>query len=449
MFSPLRLKTLFSSSRPSSKKARAAQALRRAVASTFVESLESRTLLSATLPAVPLFARTALNAAILQNSLAHPAVATPDGGALHPALDMFPNITSADHASIFAGIGGTFTVVSQSTPVASWAEIGALPSGVTFLDNNDGTATFTVTPAAAAAALSVSVTAQNGNAFTTQPFTLNIVQTNAITVTTLADAGQGTLRQAILTANLSGGENLIKFASGLKGTVSLKSQLPAIASNTIIVGTGITVNGKATAATVFVINATFTCEFLNMTITGGVGFSGGGITNAGTLSVVNSTLTANTAARGGGIFSLGNLTVTNSTFSANLATTEGGGGIFSIGNAAVIDSTVSGNSGGVGQDAGGGGIASSGAGFLTVTNSTIANNTADFAAGISNSGSTPHPHRLHYRPKPNHFRPGRRQHLLQHPRHHQRHHHRPQYRPRPQQQRRGGRRLRRPHRRRQ
>ncbi len=105
---------------------------------------------------MPLFARTALNAALLQNSLIRPA-AMPDSAAIVPALDIPPTITSADHASLFAGIGGTFTVVSQSTPVASWMETGALPSGVTFLVNNDGTATFTVTPAAAAAALSVSV----------------------------------------------------------------------------------------------------------------------------------------------------------------------------------------------------------------------------------------------------------------------------------------------------
>ncbi len=84
------------------------------------------------------------------------------------------------------------------------------------------------------------------------------MQTNAITVTTSADAGQGTLRQAISDRQFV---RLAKTSSnsppGLKGTVSLQSQLPAIASNTTIVGTGITVNGKATAATVFVINANF------------------------------------------------------------------------------------------------------------------------------------------------------------------------------------------------
>jgi hypothetical protein len=367
------LKSVFSPSRHSSNKAR-----RRTTTGRLVETLEHRLLLSVSATPSPLVASAALHAAVIQDSVA-------------PATDTAPVITSANNADIFAGVGGTFTVISQASPVASWMETGALPTGVTFVDNNDGTATFTVAPTAAAATINLTLTATNGVApDATQSFTLNIVQTTAITVASLDDSGQGTLRQAIIDANMSGGTTLIKFASGLKGTVNLLSALPDLATNIIIVGTGVTVDGSKADASVFTVDLGTTCEFLNTTITGGDGATGGGIDNTGTLAVVNSTIMDNSSGEGGGIFSSGSLTVTDSTLSRNSVSEDGngGGGIFSSGDATVIDSTLSQNDGGAGIDGGGGGIASQGTGSLSVINSTIASNSADYGAGISNSGST-------------------------------------------------------------
>ena len=52
-----------------------------------------------------------------------------------------------------SGTAGTFTVTTTGFPTATTlTETGALPAGVTFVDNGDGTATLAGTPAAGTAA---------------------------------------------------------------------------------------------------------------------------------------------------------------------------------------------------------------------------------------------------------------------------------------------------------
>jgi hypothetical protein len=76
---------------------------------------------------------------------------------------------------------------------------------------------------------------------------------------------------------------------------------------------------------------------------------GGGILNGGTLTVINCTIFGNSAIGGGGIYngSGATLTIINSTLSGNLANVEGGnigGGIYNAGRLTVTNSTFSGNS---------------------------------------------------------------------------------------------------------
>ena len=112
------------------------------------------------------------------------------------------------------------------------------------------------------------------------------------------------------------------------------------------------------------------------------GGSGGGIDNQGSLTVINSVLEGNSALQGGGIANFGSLVVANSSVSGSVE----GGGIFNFGTAAIIGSSVSGNSGG--------GIFNS-AGVMTVTSSTVSANSTVGASepwnsnggGISNSGT--------------------------------------------------------------
>ena len=68
--------------------------------------------------------------------------------------------------------------------------------------------------------------------------------------------------------------------------------------------------------------------------------------------------------------------MTNSTVSGNSASTASGGGIFNAGALTVTNSTISGNaaSGQYGTYASGGGIYNNGGSPLTITNSTISGN---------------------------------------------------------------------------
>ena len=69
-----------------------------------------------------------------------------------------------------------------------------------------------------------------------------------------------------------------------------------------------------------------------LTIEYGKAASGGGINNAGTLTLSSDTLVNNSAALGGGVYNSGTLTLSNVTESGNLASGSGSG-IYSTGNA--------------------------------------------------------------------------------------------------------------------
>ena len=94
-----------------------------------------------------------------------------------------PAITSANATTFTVGSPGSFTVTTTGTPTPALSVSGALPSGVTFLDNGNGTGTLSGTPAAATGgAYALTFTAANGvlpNG--TQAFTLNVNQAPAIT----------------------------------------------------------------------------------------------------------------------------------------------------------------------------------------------------------------------------------------------------------------------------
>jgi len=93
------------------------------------------------------------------------------------AVDQAPAITSGNSGIFSIGNSGSFTVATSGYPISSLAESGAsLPTGVTFQDNGDGTATLAGLPAPGTGGIyNLTINAQNGvlpNA--TQSFTLNV-----------------------------------------------------------------------------------------------------------------------------------------------------------------------------------------------------------------------------------------------------------------------------------
>jgi uncharacterized delta-60 repeat protein len=97
-----------------------------------------------------------------------------------------PAITSANNTAFTVGTAGTFTVTTSGMPTGasmSITESGALPGGVTFVNNGNGTATLAGTPNAGAGGIyPITITANNGvSPNASQNFTLNVNQPPAIT----------------------------------------------------------------------------------------------------------------------------------------------------------------------------------------------------------------------------------------------------------------------------
>lgn len=207
-----------------------------------------------------------------------------------------------------------------------------------------------------------------------------------LTVLNLNDSGPGSLRQAVLDA-VSG--DTITFTSTLSGQTIL------LTSGQIVLDKNLTLDGSALAngiridannsSRIFMVNSGTTNVLNSLTlyrgrahgangapgVTGGNGF-GGGIYNAGTLTVNHCTLTNNIAAGGnagngvpgglggngfgGGIYNSGTLTVDHCTLANNSA--AGGKGGDSV--------AANGGTGGLGN---GGGIYNSGS--LTINHCTV------------------------------------------------------------------------------
>ncbi len=114
---------------------------------------------------------------------AHNGVATDATQSFTLTINQAPAITSANNTSFTEATAGTFTVTSTGFPVSSLTESGALPSGVTFTNNGDGTGTLAGTPGSGThGTYLISFTANNGvGTPDTQSFTLTVNQPLAIT----------------------------------------------------------------------------------------------------------------------------------------------------------------------------------------------------------------------------------------------------------------------------
>ena len=100
-----------------------------------------------------------------------------------------PTITSAASTSFTVGVAGTFTVTTTGVPTPSIARGGvALPSGVTFTDNGNGTGTLAGTPASGTnGSYAITFTATNSNGSSAvQSFTLTVALGTVPTITSAA-----------------------------------------------------------------------------------------------------------------------------------------------------------------------------------------------------------------------------------------------------------------------
>jgi hypothetical protein len=165
-----------------------------------------------------------------------------------------------------------------------------------------------------------------------------------LTVTNANDSGPGSLRQAIADATPG---DAITFSPTLAGhTVALEAPL-ALAHDVAIDATALaaplTLSGRD-AVQVLAVSAGARATLAGLTIAHGyTPGDGGGIHNAGDLSLVACTLTANRAGdHGGAIANRGILTITAGVLSGNVAGIHGGA-VYNLGTLRVVDSTMSAN----------------------------------------------------------------------------------------------------------
>jgi predicted outer membrane repeat protein len=334
----------------------------------------------------------------------------------------------------------TATIKLSSTSVAEHQPAGTLVGTFSALDpdagdrvtyslvaglGDDDNSSFTIDPAgnlrtaasfdaAANSSYAIRVRARDtGGLATEQAFTIRVVGA-LLTVDSLGDDSDPsdnltTLREAIAEANTLPGNSVIVF--DVSGLIRLTGPLPALSGNIDIEGPGadrLTVQGQTGGNyRIFTVQAGATVSISGLAIDQGSADVGGGILNAGTLTVADSLLVDNSATNGGGIYNQGALRVSGTTFSDNTASDSGGGIYDSTGTATVLGSTLSNNTatqlGGGIRNAGGtttvtgstlrdnsaglsGGAISNDA-TLTVTASTLSNNSAVYGGGIINEGA--------------------------------------------------------------
>jgi uncharacterized repeat protein (TIGR01451 family) len=291
-----------------------------------------------------------------------------------------PTITPGGPTTFCAG--GSVTLTSSSASGNQWSLNGNPIGGAT-------NATYNATTSG-----SYTVTVTNGNGCSSAPSaaTTVTVQPTAITVTNANDSGAGSLRQAIADACPSG-TTIVFDTSGvfsIARTITLTSGELSISGNLTISGpasAGVTISGN-NASRIFNVGSGKSLLFSNLTIANGKASQGGGILNAGTLTIVSSTLTNNHTTNGANSSGPG----------VNGGNGGDGGAIYNTGTLKLINSTISGNQPGNGGDASGtdmsgnggngGGIFNSG-GSVTSVNATITNNKT--GANGDNTTTTPSP----------------------------------------------------------
>lgn len=270
-----------------------------------------------------------------------------------------------------------------------------------------------------------------------------LVQAASLTVTITTDEittnGQCSLREAIISANTDAavggcpagdGADTILLPAGTftlsitgrdeddarTGDLDLKDQLTITGA-----GAGTSIIDGGALDRIFDVRdgATLTISGVTMRNGSAIDASGGGLRNNGMLTLKNSTIKESSASlelggygagRGGGISNVGSMTLTNSTVADNTAQREGGG-ISNTGKLTISSSTASGNTsmllGGAiynegalviqqstvvrsnqagftdGGDGVGGGVCN--LGILHIADSTVRNNSANYAGGVYNA----------------------------------------------------------------
>ena len=231
-------------------------------------------------------------------------------------------------------------------------------------------------------------------------------------VTSSADSGAGSYRQAILDAAGDGDPIVINFDAGLNIVLTSGDVVYPGTQPITLNGNGSTISGNDSSR---ILDASFGSVVTVNDLTVVDGFTtgtGGAVRANGPITVNRSHFEGNTADGNGGALenSSGDITITDSTFVGNESDSDGGAIRSSSGTYTIVDSTFSGNTaadnGGAMRTSSGnydvegstfsgntavdnGGVMRTSSGSYVMTNSTFTDNTAGGEGGIiwSSSGS--------------------------------------------------------------
>lgn len=232
-----------------------------------------------------------------------------------------------------------------------------------------------------------------------------IAQAAQINVDNSEDAGVGcTFREAVTSMNNGNVEATGCVGTGVFGTadvIGFTALVPSvnITNGQIEIDTDLTINGDAAGIT---INGDASSRLLNLdspgsfialkqvTLSNGSTATRGGAIYANdvTLNLRNSTISGNSATDGGGIFATSSsfVELTQSEVSGNTASDDGGGlYIKSVTTLVLANSTISNNS--AGSNGRGGGIQGKFVIDVSLTNSTVSGNSARYGGGLAVSGA--------------------------------------------------------------
>ena len=203
-----------------------------------------------------------------------------------------------------------------------------------------------------------------------------------------APSGELDLRAAVNLADVQSGNASITFDSttfATAQTISLTSGalvLTGIGGPNSITGpaAGLTIVGGS--GRVLQVNSGVSATITGLTISGGSATAGGGLYNAGTVTLIDCTLMGDTAGTGGGLYNRGTATIEDCTITGDSA--SDGGGLANTGALTLAECTVSGNTAGSG-----GGVYESGSGSdqETLNDTIVAGNLGSLGASSDIGGS--------------------------------------------------------------
>ena len=129
-----------------------------------------------------------------------------------------PAVTSSNSTTFVAGAAGTFTFTTSGYPAPSLGETGALPAGITWTDNGNGTATLAGSPDAVTSptAYPVTIQATDGTGSVIQSFTLTVAPapTSGGTIPPVGTPPAVTTPTPAPTSALAGGDRLAATPDG-------------------------------------------------------------------------------------------------------------------------------------------------------------------------------------------------------------------------------------------